>query len=213
MCILITIRTRYAHKSRYNTFMNAEKEKALYKIAEDQGGYFSIAQANSIGIRRNQIYRAVNQAAIERVYHGVYRLVLFPANQFEEIYAAVISMGDKAVVGYETAMYVYGLSDIIPADIHIIMPRSSSRRRKHVKMHTTKLVDEDITFYDGFRITTVARTIVDVLSANADKDQVHLAITQAISQGMTTREKLIYQAQKRSINILKEIESLINREV
>jgi hypothetical protein len=80
-------------------------------------------------------------------------------------------------------------------------------------MHTTKLDDEDITLYDGFRITTVARTIVDVLSAHADKDQMHLAITQAISQGMTTREKLIYQAQKRSKNILKEIESLINREV
>ena len=213
MCILNTIRTRYAHRLRYNTFMNAENEKALYKIAEDQGGYFSIAQANSIGIRRNQIYRAVNQGTIERVYHGVYRLVLYPANQFEEIYAAVISIGDNAVVGYETAMYVYGLSDIIPANIHLIMPRSSSRRRKHVKMHTTKLDDEDITLYDGFRITTVARTIVDVFSAHADKDQVHLAITQAISQGMTTPEKLIYQAQKRSKNIHKEIKSLINREV
>ena len=213
MCILNTIRTRYAHRLRYNTFMNAENEKALYKIAEDQGGYFSIAQANSIGIRRNQIYRAVNQGTIERVYHGVYRLVLYPANQFEEIYAAVISIGDNAVVGYETAMYVYGLSDIIPANIHLIMPRSSSRRRKHVKMHTTKLDDEDITLYDGFRITTVARTIVDVFSAHADQDQVHLAITQAISQGMTTPEKLIYQAQKRSKNIRKEIKSLINREV
>jgi len=193
--------------------MNAEKEKSLYKIAEDQGGYFSIAQANSIGIQRNQIYRAVDQGTIERVYHGVYRLVLFPANQFEEIYAAVVSMGNKAVVGYETALYVYGLSDIIPADIHLIMPRSSSRRRKHVKMHTTKLDDEDITSYDGLRITTVARTIVDVFFAHAEKDQVHLAIKQAISQGMTTREKLIYQAQKRSKNIHKEIKSLINREV
>ena len=193
--------------------MNADKEKALYKIAEDQGGYFSIAQANSIGIQRNQIYRAVKLATIEQVYHGVYRLVLFPPNQFEEIYAAVVSMGGKAVVGYETALYVYGLSDIIPADIHLIMPRSSSRRRKHVKMHTTKLDDEDITLYNGFRITTVARTIVDVYSAHADKDQVHLAITQAISQGMTTSEKLIYQAQKRSRNIHKEIKSLINHEV
>ena len=193
--------------------MNAEKEKALYKIAEDQGGYFSIAQANSIGIRRNQIYRAVSRGTIEKVYHGVYRLVLFPANQYEEIYAAVISMGEKAVVGYETALYVYGLSDIIPADIHLIMPRSSSRRRKHIKMHTTKLDDEDITLYNGFRITTVARTIVDVFSTHADKDQVHLAITQAISQGMTTPEKLIYQAQKRSNKKHIEIKSLINYEV
>jgi predicted transcriptional regulator of viral defense system len=193
--------------------MDADNERALYRIAEDQGGYFSLSQAASVGIRRNQIYRAVKQSIIERVYPGVYRLVLFPANQFEEIYAAVVSMRDKAIVGYETALYVYGLSDIIPANIHLIMPRSSSRRRRHVKMHTTKLDDEDITSYEGFRITTVARTIVDVLSAYADTGQVHMAISQAIAQGMTTREKLIDQAQKRSRNILGQIESLIKHEV
>ena len=193
--------------------MDAVKERALYHIAEDQGGYFSIAQANAVGIRRNQIYRAVKQSTIERVHHGIYRLTLFPASQFEEIYAAVVSMGDKAVVGYETALYIYGLSDIIPTDIHLIMPRSSSRRRKHVKMHTTKLSDEDITYYEGFRITTVARTIVDVLSKHADSDQVQMAISQAIAQGQTTRAKLIDQAQKRSKNILERVESLANREV
>jgi predicted transcriptional regulator of viral defense system len=193
--------------------VNAEKEKALYKIAEDQGGYFSLSQAKAIGIRRNQIYRAVKQSTIERVYRGVYRLVLFPGNQFEEIYAAVVSVGDQAVVGYETALYVYDLSDIIPDDIHLIMPRSSSRRRKHIKMHTNKLDDQDITIYEGFRITTVARTIVDVLATHTDTDQVRMAISQAIAKGMTTREKLIVQAQKRSKNILCQIESLIKGEV
>jgi len=193
--------------------VNAEKEKALYKIAEDQGGYFSLSQAKAIGIRRNQIYRAVKQSTIERVYHGVYRLILFPGNQFEEIYAAVVSVGDQAVVGYETALYVYGLSDIIPDDIHLIMPRSSSRRRKHIKMHTTQLDDQDITIYEGFSITTVARTIVDVLAIHTDSDQVRMAISQAIAKGMTTREKLIVQAQKRSKNILCQIESLIKRKV
>jgi len=193
--------------------VNAEKEKAIYKIAEDQGGYFSLSQAKAIGIRRNQIYRAVKQSTIERVYRGVYRLVLFPGNQFEEIYAAVVSVGDQAVVGYETALYVYDLSDIIPDDIHLIMPRSSSRRRKHIKMHTNKLDDQDITIYEGFRITTVARTIVDVLATHTDTDQVRMAISQAIAKGMTTREKLIVQAQKRSKNILCQIESLIKGEV
>lgn len=193
--------------------MNAKKESALYRIAEDQGGYFSLAQANSVGIRRNQIYRAFKQAIIERAAHGVYRLVLFPANRFEGIYAAAVSMGDKAVIGYETALYIYGLSDIIPANIHFIMPRSSSRRRKHVKMHTTKLDDDDITLYEGFRITTVARTIVDLLSAHADTDQIHLAITQAITRGMTTPEKLIAQARKRSQRVLKQIESYPGSEV
>ncbi|MEJ2709777.1 MAG: type IV toxin-antitoxin system AbiEi family antitoxin domain-containing protein [Anaerolineales bacterium] len=193
--------------------MNAENEKALYKIAEDQGGYFTLSQANSIGIRRNQIYRAVKRSKIERIYPGVYRLSLFPASQFEEIYAAVISVGEEAIVGYETALYIYGLSDIIPADIHIILPRSSSRRRKHIKMHTTKLDKGDITTYEGFQITTVARTIVDVLSSHADADQVQLAISQAIAQGTTTPGKLLAQASRRSKKILGEMEALLKRKI
>jgi predicted transcriptional regulator of viral defense system len=193
--------------------VNAENEKALYKIAEDQGGYFTLSQANSIGIRRNQIYRAVKRSKIERIYPGVYRLSLFPASKFEEIFAAVISVGEEAIVGYETALYIYGLSDIIPADIHIILPRSSSRRRKHIKMHTTKLDKGDITTYEGFQITTVARTIVDVLSSHADADQVQLAISQAIAQGITTQGKLLAQASRRSKKILGEMEALLKRKI
>ena len=143
--------------------MNAEQEKTLYQIAEDQGGYFSIAQASSVGIRRNQIYRATNQGTIEKSYRGVYRLALFPASRFEEVYAAMVSLGDSAVVGYETALYIYELSDVIPNEIHFILPRSSSRRRKHIKMHTAALPPEDITSFEGFPITTVSRTIIDVL--------------------------------------------------
>ena len=193
--------------------MEAKQERALYQIAEDQGGYFSLSQGNSVGIRRNQIYRAVEQGKIERVLPGVYRLSLFPANQFEEIYAAFVSMGEKAVVGYETALYVYGLSDIIPSEIHLIMPRSSSRRRKHVKMHTNQLDEEEITSFEGFKITTVERTLVDVLASHADLDQVQLAISQAVAQGMTTQEKLINQAGKRSKAIQHKVAALLETEV
>jgi predicted transcriptional regulator of viral defense system len=189
--------------------MNAETERALYAIAEDQGGYFSLSQAESVGIRRNQIYRDVERSKIERVYPGVFRLALFPASRFEEIYAAMVSAGKEGVVGFETALYVYGLSDIIPSEIHIIVPRSSSRRRAHIKMHTNKLDEQDITSYEGFRITTVARTIVDVLASHGSRDQVQLAITQAISQGLTTPNELLTNAKKRSQKWADQMEMLI----
>jgi predicted transcriptional regulator of viral defense system len=193
--------------------MEAEQERALYNIAKDQGGYFSLSQANTAGIRRNQIYRAERQGTIERAYPGVYRLALFPVGQFEEVFAALVSMGENAVVGFETALYIYGLSDIIPSNIHLIMPRSSSRRRSHVKMHTTKLDEQEITNFEGFQITTVERTIVDVLASHADLDQVQMAITQAISQGLTTQEKMVSQARKRSKAMQDKVERLFTNEV
>lgn len=193
--------------------MVAKQERALFNIAKDQGGYFSLSQANVAGVRRNQIYRAVKQGTIERVYSGVYRLSLFPVGQFEEVFAALVSVGEKAVVGFETALHVYGLSDIIPSDIHLILPRSSSRRRSHVKMHTNKLDEQDTTNFEGFRITTVERTIIDVLASHADMDQVRMAMAQAVAQGLTTRDKLIDQARKRSKTMWKKIERLLDHEV
>lgn len=194
--------------------MEAKQEKALFDIAKDQGGYFSLSQANSAGIRRNQVYRAVQQGTIERSsYAGVYRLSLYPVVQFDEIFAALVSLGENAVIGFESALYIYGLSDIIPFEIHVIMPRSSSRRRNQIKMHTCKLDDKDITSFEGFRITTVERTIIDLLISHADIDQVRMAIEQAISRGLTTKEKLINRARKQSKAMHRTVEALIGQEV
>lgn len=193
--------------------MEAKQERALFDIAKDQGGYFSLSQATAAGIRRNQIYRAVKQETIERVFPGAFRLSLYPVGQFEEVFAALVSMGENAVVGFETALYIFGLSDIIPSDIHVIMPRSCSRRRSHIKMHTNKLDEREITYFEGFRITTVERTIIDVLASHADIDQVRMAIAQAIAQGLMTREKLITQAQKRSKAMQDKVETLLAQEV
>jgi len=115
------------------------------------------------------------------------------------------------VVGYETAIHIYELSDLIPNEIHFILPRSSSRRRKHIKMHTGTLPPEDVTSFEGFQITTVSRTIIDVLSTNMDFDQIVLAIQQALDRGLTNREKLIIQAKQRSGKITKLITELINQ--
>ena len=213
MCIKDTFCILFAHILWYTVIVNAKTERALYEIAEDQGGYFSLSQAESVGIQRNQIYRDVKRSKIERVYPGVYRLSLFPANQFEEIYAAVVSIGQEAVVGYETALYIYKLSDIIPSEIHIIVPRSSSRRRTHIRMHTNKLDEQDITNYEGFRITTVARTLVDVLATHVSLEQVQLAIIQAISRGLTTPDELLIQAKKRSKRVHNQMEALIEDKV
>jgi hypothetical protein len=80
-------------------------------------------------------------------------------------------------------------------------------------MHTNQLDDQDITSFEGFRITTVARTLVDVLATHVSLDQVELAITQAISRGLTTPDELLIQAKKRSQRISNQMELLLKDKV
>jgi len=115
------------------------------------------------------------------------------------------------VVGFQSALYVYDLSDLIPDEIHLILPRSSSRRRPGIRMHTTQLAKEDTTVVDGLRITSVARTISDCAFAFVDEQQIHLAISQALQRGMTTRQQLINQSMHRPYRVQKLILSILDK--
>lgn len=189
--------------------MERNKEFQLYRIAENQAGYFTLAQARDLDLQRSQIYRDVKRNRFERAAHGVYRFVQFPASRFEQIHVAVLSAGEDAVVGFETALYVYDLSDLIPDEIHLVLPRASSRRRPDIRMHTNQLDVDDVTIWEGLPITTVARTICDVARTHHALEQVELAIRQALRRGMTTREELTQQTERLPANIRQEIFSIL----
>lgn len=187
--------------------MKRETETQLYKIAEDQAGNFSLAQARELGVQRSQIYREVKRGKFNRAERGVYRFVQFPASRYEGIHAAVLSAGPQAVVGFHTALYVYELSDLIPDEIHLILPATSSRRRPGIQVHTIQLIPEDVTHFEGLPITTVDKTIIDCAFAHIDDRQIRFAVFQALQRGMTTKQKLLKQASNRPIRVLE----LVNR--
>ena len=187
--------------------MKQEKEFQLYQIAEDQAGYFSLAQAREIGLRRNQIYRGLTRGKFKKAAWGVYRFQQFPARRLEAIHVAVLSAGQNATVCCQTALYVYDLSDNIPDETHLILPSTSSRRRSGIRVHTNQLNPTDVTYFAGLPITTISRTIVDCAFAHVEDDQIRMAVFQALQRGMTTKQKLISQTANRP----KRVQKLINR--
>jgi predicted transcriptional regulator of viral defense system len=191
--------------------MKQNREFQLYQIAEDQAGYFTMEQASEIGFQRNQVYRELDRGKLKRVNRGVYRFVQFPSMRFEEIHAAVLYAGKDAVIGFETALYVYDLSDNIPDEIHVILPRTNSRRKTGIRVHTVQLSEDEVTSFEGLPMTTVERTIVDcVFARSLEVDQIRLAILQALERGMITKQQLLAQSQRRSENMRKIFLSLMD---
>jgi predicted transcriptional regulator of viral defense system len=116
----------------------------------------------------------------------------------------MLRTGPLSAISHESALSVYGLSDILPARVHVIIPRTASRRRKGIKLHTNRLNDDEITIYNGLRITTVARTIADVAIYGHAEEQIRQAIQEALERGLTTQEELKIQASRRG-GITKQI--------
>ncbi len=169
----------------------------LYSIAESQGGYFAASQARELGFAWDRLSKNVKSGRFSRVARGVYRFVNFPGSPFEDLFVGWLRAGPNSVISHESALSVYNLSDIIPNEIHIIVPRSSSTRRKGIRQHTNQLGGKDITMRDGLPITTVARTLSDVSAAGLAKEQVILAISEGINNGLVTMEMLWGQAELR----------------
>jgi predicted transcriptional regulator of viral defense system len=168
----------------------------LYEIAESQAGYFGAAQARQVGFSWERLSGNVRSGRFQRIFRGVYRLTHFPGSPFEDLFVAWLRTGPNSVISHESALSVYDLSDVLPGEVHVIIPRTASRRRQGIRLHTNRLQPDEITQREGLPITTAARTIVDVAKSGLAEEQIHLAIQEALQRGLTTKEDLFLQADR-----------------
>lgn len=132
-----------------------------------------------------------------RAQRGIYRLSHFPAGRFEDLFIAFLRTGPDSVISHDSALSVYDLSDVLPAEIHVIMPRTGSRRRNGIRLHTNKIDIDEITQREGLPITTPSRTIADVITNGLGGDLVRQAVEEAIKKGHVTKAQLLDQADRR----------------
>ena len=199
-----------AECSDYPNLLHTMTEKPdfnqLYRIAEAQAGYFNTRQAHSAGYSRERLSDLTKRIQFIRVRRGVYRLPHFPASRFEDLFIAYLRTGPDSVISHESALSVYDLSDVLPSEIHVIMPRTGSRRRDGLQLHTNKISAEEITRREGLPVTTPARTIADVIISGLGDELVRQAIVEAINKGIVTRTQLLEQANRRQGIVKKKIQ-------
>ena len=164
----------------------------LVALAEDQDGLLTADQARKAGFTNSVLARLVQRGRIERTARGVYRVPYIPPGRFSQHREAVLwakanrGPGDVAL-SHATALVVYGISDANPQLIHLTVPRSARLRRqkpKGVVVHRQDLSPEEITVEEGIPLTTISRTVADLLHSNGRIDLVRQAISDARDAGL-----------------------------
>lgn len=190
------------------------KLDTLYQIAEGQGGYFATRQARRAGFSRDQLSYRTKSGQLERIAHGIYRLRRFPASPYEDLFVALLRTGPRSVISHESALGVYDLTDALPTQVHVTVPRTASRRREGIRLHTKAISASEITSRDGLSVTTVPRTIADVAAAGVAEEFVIQAVHQAIDRGLVgpgelrnAREKYGGRAARIIAQALREMEA------
>ena len=172
-------------------------QDGLYRIAEPQGGYFTSAQAAKSGFSRKLLWHYQKTHKFLRVAHGIYRLGRFPSSRFEDLFVAWLKCGPKSAISHESALALYDVSDVLPPEVHVTVPRTAFRRRKGVRLHTNRLRPADIVKREGLPVTSVPRTIADVARAGLSEDHLARAIRDALQRGLTTKEALLAETRRR----------------
>jgi predicted transcriptional regulator of viral defense system len=187
---------------------NPEK---LYSIAEPQAGYFTTLQAQAAGLTRPLLSYFVKTGRFKRVAQGIYRISQFPNSPQEDLFVAWLRTGPDSVISHDSALSVYELSDALPGEIHVIIPRTASRRHRGLRLHTHRIQPDEITRRAGLPVTTVARTIADVAASGMAEELVHQAIADALRRGLVTVDTLKTQAARHGGRAARLIQSALNK--
>ncbi len=174
----------------------------LYPMAEGQAGYFTRQQAAEVGVDSARLARQAAAGRLMRVAPGVYRLVQFPASPHEDLMIAWLQTGPGSVISHDSALALYYLSDTLPNEVHVTVPRTASRRRSGMRLHTQRLTPSEVTQRSGMAVTTASRTIADMALAGLAEELIARAVQQALSRGLALPEEIVAAGRTRRVREL-----------
>lgn len=163
----------------------------LVALAEENNGLVTADQARQAGFTDSVLARLVQRGRIERTARGVYRVPYLTPDRFAQyreamLWATANRGPENVALSHSTALAIYGISDANPHVIHLTVPKSARLRRqkpKGVVLHREDLTPEDVSIQEGILLTTIGRTVADLLSSGARLDLVRQAISGARREG------------------------------
>ncbi|HYH97284.1 type IV toxin-antitoxin system AbiEi family antitoxin domain-containing protein [Hyalangium sp.] len=166
----------------------------LYEVASAQDGYFSTRQAGTAGYLSQLLLKHIRGGRIARVRRGVYRLVHYPAGEHEDLTIVWLWSEQAGVFSHQTALALHGLSDVLPAQIHLTIPAAWRNRRFRVPgdvvlHHGDVAVDEE-EWFGAVPVTSPQRTLEDCAEVMLAPDLVHDAFEQAAARGLIDRNSV-----------------------
>ncbi len=171
----------------------------LFQIADSQQGYFTSAQAQECGYSRTNFHRYISSGEWVKELRGVYRLAHYPITSHPDLVVwGLWSRNMKGTIqgvwSHTTALELYELSDVMPAKMHLTVPKKFRKWTaipKHLVLHFTDLEVGDKVEQQGYLVTTPLKTIIDVVvEGKLSEDLLVQAIRDALQKGLVSRKDI-----------------------
>jgi very-short-patch-repair endonuclease len=138
------------------------------ELAARQHGVVSVEQLYSLDISDRQLRRLEATGLLHRLHQGVYGLGYLPLTRRGEWTAAVLAMGEGAVLSHRSAAALWKIwGEGGQNVVEVIVPRRHGRKRRAgIKVHRPAvLVPGELAEHEGLPVTSPSRTLLDLAAA------------------------------------------------
>lgn len=160
----------------------------LFQLARPQQGYFTLGQAREAGYTPQALEYHLRKGRLERVGHGLYRLALYPPGDLEHLVPPWLWSERQGVYSHETALALHGLSDALPALMHLSVPVAWRTRRLRVPqivlLHYQDVPPTERAWFGGVPATAPLRTLKDCLEDHVAPELLLQAAQEGLERGL-----------------------------
>ncbi len=136
-------------------------DEPIRRLADRQRGYVARRQLLARGVSCWAIdHRRASGVLIDTAYPGVYAVGHLPTLPPDRAMAALLACGDGAVLSHSSAASLWGIAKGWRTPYEVTVP--GDRRPTRIKVHRARLAAPDVTTQHGLRVTSPARTVLDV---------------------------------------------------
>ena len=161
-------------------------------LASRQLGYFTSHQLDRFS--SSLLQEHIRAGRIERSWQrGVYRLAHVPACEHEELVPVWLWSDATGVVSHESALALHGLSDALPARLHLTLPVAKRRRLRtppDVVLHYAEVPLTERSWFGIVPATSPARSLQDCARTGFQPDLLRQAARQALQRGLVAPNDL-----------------------
>lgn len=180
-----------------------EAMRVLAGLTADQWGLVTAAQANATGVDNSTLHRLVAADLLDRVTRGVYAATSAVEDRLWRHKAAWLLLEPTVpawkreplgpaggVLSHRSAAAALGLGDLVEERIELSVPHRRVTRNPDVRLRVRTVGAHELTDVDGLPVTSVERTVVDLLDDHVDGGHVADIAAQALRRNLVDRSRL-----------------------
>jgi very-short-patch-repair endonuclease len=133
------------------------------RLAGRQHGVIHRGQLIQAGVSPMVIRRLATTGALHRLHRGVYAVGHLALPPYAAEQAALLACGEPALVSGRSALYLWGIADVRPAEVQVLAVGHHCRNRTGIRVHVIAAIDRrDVRVRHGLSVTSPSRTLIDV---------------------------------------------------